>query len=193
MPRDKQFDVDEALDRAKLTFWKRGYDATSMAMLLKAMGINRGSFYGTFTSKHAVLLEALRRYDAIDRRRAINEVAEGRPPREAIAAVFEALIDPNKSLQGCHGCFLVNMALELAPKDRAVRAIVGAAFADIAGFFERLIAMGQQRGEISDKVDAQSAGQALLNQLSGLMVMVRSGAPQPMLRAVVRQATQLPE
>ena len=52
MPSTKQFDVEEALDRAVDTFWEHGYQATSMCTLLAEMGIQKGSFYATFSSKH---------------------------------------------------------------------------------------------------------------------------------------------
>ena len=48
MPRTKAFDVTDALDKAKDYFWAHGYESTSMDDLLKAMGINRGSFYDTY-------------------------------------------------------------------------------------------------------------------------------------------------
>ena len=53
MPWEKQFDIDEALQRAGETFWEKGYDATSMQDLMNAMGIQKGSFYGTYGSKKA--------------------------------------------------------------------------------------------------------------------------------------------
>jgi len=40
-------------------FWAEGYEATSMQDLVEAMGINRGSLYGTFGGKRALFLAAL--------------------------------------------------------------------------------------------------------------------------------------
>ena len=44
MPWEKTFDIDDAIARATEVFWAKGYEATSLADLLQAIGINKGSF-----------------------------------------------------------------------------------------------------------------------------------------------------
>ncbi len=191
MPWEKQFDVDQALKRAQNTFWAEGYEATSMDCLLQRMGINRGSFYDTFGSKRAVMIQALQRYYWQDRVPFFRGVVGGKPPREAIAAVFRSMIDPAAGRQARHGCFLVNSALEVAPKDKQVARIVRQAFTDIEKFFADLVRQGQKKGDIRKSLKPAEAGRALMNQLLGLMVLVRSRAPRPVLESVVKQAEQL--
>ncbi|NIQ96073.1 MAG: helix-turn-helix transcriptional regulator, partial [Desulfuromonadales bacterium] len=70
MARPREFDVDEALDRAMGVFWLKGYEGTSLQDLLKAMKIARGSLYKAFEDKHSIYLAALDRYDQ-------TEVEEG--------------------------------------------------------------------------------------------------------------------
>lgn len=191
MPWRKQFDVDQALDRALDTFWARGYKATSMGLLLQRMGINRGSFYDTFHSKHAVFLAALRRYDARNRAALLRAVAAGESPRRAIATIFRCMIDGSRGPQGRHGCLLVNSALEIAPRDKQVARLVRASFADTQKLFAALVRRGQKSGEFGKRLDAAEMGRTLMNQLVGLMVLVRSRAPQATLHSVVKQAERL--
>lgn len=51
MPRVKLFDQEKALQKAMEVFWEKGYNGTSLTDLTKALGIGKGSFYDTFTSK----------------------------------------------------------------------------------------------------------------------------------------------
>ena len=62
MSRPKEFNPDEALEKAMQVFWHKGYEATSMEDLLNAMDINRGSLYATFGGKRALFLKAMDRY-----------------------------------------------------------------------------------------------------------------------------------
>jgi TetR/AcrR family transcriptional repressor of nem operon len=191
MPWKKQFDVDEALERAKNTFWTVGYEAASINDLLTSMGINRASFYDTFKSKHDLMLTVLWRYDANERRVLLEAVKLDRTPREALVALFRALVDDTRGPLSRQGCFLVNAALELSPSDPDVAEIVEIAFADNEQFFMEQIRAGQQAGEISSEVDCEATACLLLAQYAGLMVLVRAGSPQPVLDAAVGQVEKL--
>lgn len=62
MARKKQYNEKEVLEKAMHVFWKNGYEATSMQMLEKEMGINKFSIYSSFGSKHGLFLESLKCY-----------------------------------------------------------------------------------------------------------------------------------
>lgn len=60
--RSKAFDVELALDAAMMTFWRHGYDRTTLDDLTAAMGIHRPSLYGTFGGKSQLFMRCLDRY-----------------------------------------------------------------------------------------------------------------------------------
>jgi TetR/AcrR family transcriptional repressor of nem operon len=187
VPWEKQFDVDAARERAMATFWARGYKATSMQDLLDAMGIQRGSFYGTFGSKRDILLDSLRRYDA-DRAKAFAELRRARTSVQAIEALFRRIADGRGLRGGPRGCFLVASASELAPGDPEVATIVNRAFADIESFLLAAIEEGMTRQEITASLDAATLARALLGMLLGMQVLARSGAERKVLASIADQA-----
>src|SRR6202012_4548440 len=63
--RPREFDMDEALDKAVRVFCERGYHATSVGDLTDAMELASGSVYKAFKDKHAVFLSAFDRYKAV--------------------------------------------------------------------------------------------------------------------------------
>src|SRR5213080_2599662 len=62
--RPREFDPDEALDRALEVFWGQGYEGTTLPELTAAMGINRPSLYAAFGNKEQLFRKALDRYGA---------------------------------------------------------------------------------------------------------------------------------
>src|SRR5260370_2609480 len=68
MARPKEFDRDEALQKAIGVFCNKGYAAASTDELMRAMKISRQSMYDTFGDKRQLYLEAFRPYvaDSID-------------------------------------------------------------------------------------------------------------------------------
>lgn len=60
--RPRGFDRDQALEAALMEFWRHGYEATSIATLTKAMGINPPSLYAAFGDKRRLFTAAVQRY-----------------------------------------------------------------------------------------------------------------------------------
>jgi AcrR family transcriptional regulator len=60
--RPRAFDIDEALDRAVLVFWSKGFEGASLDDLTEAMGISRPSLYRAFGNKEDLFYKALERY-----------------------------------------------------------------------------------------------------------------------------------
>ena len=190
MPWEKNFDVDGALDQATRLFWSRGYDATSMQALVDEMGINRGSLYDTYGDKRSLFIAALRRYDHRFRRDRLAQLEQEHTPKAAIQALFKgwvriAIDDPDRN-----GCFLTNTALEVAPRDAEIGAIVATSQRDTEKVFVRLIRNGQVSGEISNKIDPRQSARSLLATLMGLLVLARSRPESTLLTSIADSALE---
>jgi TetR/AcrR family transcriptional regulator, transcriptional repressor for nem operon len=107
----KQFDRNEALDRAMVTFWTRGYEATSIDDLVQATGIGRGSLYGTFGDKRQLFLAALDHYWNTVGMEMFAELPDPEA-RHAIERMFDALIRRASNPKLPRGCLFTNTSLE---------------------------------------------------------------------------------
>src|SRR5882724_9224474 len=60
--RPREFDIEQALERALQVFWRKGYEGASLADLTDAMGINRPSLYAAFGNKEELFRKVVDRY-----------------------------------------------------------------------------------------------------------------------------------
>lgn len=188
MPWEKQFDVNEVLDKAMQAFWSRGYEATSMHDLVDCTGINRGSLYATYSDKHALFLAALRMYDEKIRRKLLADLASSYGPREAVRQLFLAFTSQVSEKGGNRGCFLTNTALELAAHDPEAGKIVAHAQEQIEAFFAHMIRKGKAQGAVAPHVKPTETARGLLASLIGLVVLIRSRPERALLQTIVDDA-----
>jgi TetR/AcrR family transcriptional repressor of nem operon len=190
MAWQKQFDEEEVLQKAMKAFWSRGYAATSVQDLVRAMGINKGSIYGTYGNKRSLFIRALRYYNG-KRKALLAGLERSESSLSAIQGLFQSRIDEIFSDSERLGCFLTNTALELAAHDAEIRDIVAQRQMEIEGFFQRLIERGQADGEISDHLDPASAAQGLLASLFGILVLSRSRPEPYLLKSIADSAVAI--
>lgn len=191
MPWEKNFDVEQALNRAMQTFWARGYEATSIQDLVNATGVNRASLYATYGDKREIFLASLKKYDSSVRRKMLSELSNADRPREAIEAVFDKFISQSSNANANWGCLITNTALELAAHDAEIARFVNAAQDDMARFFEGMIERGKITGQIDAQVDAGQLARMILAILLGLLVMLRSRPDASYLNEIKSSALSL--
>jgi len=63
--RPREFEREDAIDKAMELFWEQGYEATGVAELCDRMGVGRQSLYNTFGDKESLFVEALSRYQQV--------------------------------------------------------------------------------------------------------------------------------
>ena len=60
--RPRTFDREEALKKAMLVFWEKGFEGTTMADLIAAIGMKAPSIYAAFGNKDALFREVVELY-----------------------------------------------------------------------------------------------------------------------------------
>lgn len=108
--RPREFDMDEALDRAVLVFWKRGYEGTSLTDLTAAMGISKPSLYAAFGNKEELFRRVLARYTSGPGGYAARALEE--PTARGVAeALLRGVVRTTTMPEGFGGCLTVQGAL----------------------------------------------------------------------------------
>ena len=139
MARPREFDADDALERATRLFWTKGFEQTSLDDLCAATGLGRSSLYAAFGDKRALYLAALARYEERSVAR-IAKAFDGRRLRQGLETFLAALIDDIVAGPGRSGCFIGNCAAELARLDRTAAARVRASLERIEAAFKQVLA-----------------------------------------------------
>lgn len=189
MARPRSFDEREVLNRALDTFWRQGYEATSMQDLVDAMGISRASLYNAFGSKHALFIEVLKHYEQQRMHQLVERLRDASVPAdEAIRTVLEHAAEDATAADG-PGCLMTNTATEMCARDTECAERVQSTFARIEVAFEDALRRGQAAGELH--VDAPRAtARFLTNSLQGLRVMAMAHPNPSALRDVVNVTMQ---
>jgi TetR/AcrR family transcriptional repressor of nem operon len=174
MARPREFDERSALQHAMQVFWRKGYEATSVADLLKATGLSKSSLYQTFTDKRTLFLSALDAYRQHRMTYLRTQLNDGRPARESIQGFFREILQHAADKERPYGCMNCNEAVELGPDDAEVRKLVAADFQAVEDLFCDAIQRGQRDGSIRNQENARTLARFLTVNLQGLQVMARA-------------------
>jgi TetR/AcrR family transcriptional repressor of nem operon len=188
MSRPREFDETVALQAAIDCFWHRGYQATSVRDLAASMGISGPSLYNAFGDKHDLFARALEHYLDSATRARIQRFEQTLPPKRAIRGFFDDVVARSVDDQERRGCFLINSALEVAPHDTKLGAIIAERLGEIEAFLHRSIRAAQRDGTVPREVSAKDAARLLLGVLLGIRVLARAKPDKALLEGMARAA-----
>ncbi len=172
MGRPREFDEQAVLDAAVQSFWKRGYEATSIRDLVKSTGLTGASLYNAFGSKQGLYEAALRRYHALT---AANLDLLARPgnARERIGRLLDFIADDELREASRRGCLVANASLEMAGQDDAVAELVRRNFQRLEKALEQILAEGQASGEIDANKSPRALARFIVTTIQGLRVVAK--------------------
>jgi NAD(P)-dependent dehydrogenase (short-subunit alcohol dehydrogenase family) len=173
MAGPREFDVDEAADRARDAFWAQGYASTSLPQLCAATGQSVGSLYKAFGSKEALHRAGLRRYltQAADQ---ATELLGGEDALAALRSWLAFAADGVCERGGRAGCYAVLVVAELGADLPEVARLVR----EHDQAMNSLIADALRRASLRADVDPTEGAGLLLAAVKGLIVQLNALAKQ---------------
>jgi AcrR family transcriptional regulator len=114
---------------AMMLFSEKGYDATSIADILRAANANSGSLYHFFPTKQDLLIEVLKMYRDGIGPMLLAPAWEGvSDPIEKVFALLARYRGMLAATDCFYGCPIGNLALEIHEPDPPVRALIAVNF-----------------------------------------------------------------
>ncbi len=112
MARNKEYIVEDVIEKAMNLFWRNGYQTTSMQMLEKEMGINKFSIYSSFGNKNGVFIESLKCY----KQKLNHLMTKLKVASNGISSIkdyFYEFIEFSRENEIAKGCLITNTANEI--------------------------------------------------------------------------------
>jgi AcrR family transcriptional regulator len=182
--RPRAFDRDEALDKALEVFWRQGYEASSIADLTRAMGINPPSLYAAFGNKESLFRQALDRY--VETRGVYLREAMARPTaRAAVETLMREGIARATDPDHPYPCMLVTGALACSEAAADVREEVAKRRGMLENTLRERFERGRAEGDLPDTADPAALASYVATICHGMSVQVAGGATREQLHQVV--------
>ena len=189
MPRPRQFDPEDVLDRSMHQFWSHGYHETSVDDLVDATGVRPGSLYNAFRGgKRELFLGSLERYSKLVVPEKLGDLERPGASVAEVRAYFDGLVSDLLSPEGRAGCLMVNTAMELAAEDSEVSHVVRGHMARLERNATRALRNAKRRGEVPGHIDPAAKATQLMATAMGLMVVGKTNPGKKVLETIVDAA-----
>lgn len=188
--RRLSFDRDAALKNAMMTFWKFGYETTSVSDLLAAMNISAPSLYTAFGDKERLFIEAVDEYVASYGDAFHSALYEAATAKEGMERMLRFAVIEHMRPGTPKGCLLVTAAATGSDSSLNVQQYLAKKRSEHRNLIKARIQQGLKDGDVAEDVDAQGLSYFYSTVLQGLSIQARGGAKRKSLEFVAALAMQ---
>ncbi|ANZ43353.1 TetR family transcriptional regulator [Lentzea guizhouensis] len=185
--RPREFDLDEALEKAMVLFWERGYDGASLTDLTERMGISRKSMYAAFGNKEELFRKALQRYSD-GTVTYIVEALQATTAREAAELFLTGSVCANTRPGSPAGCLGVQGALAAGETGQIARDILVDWRAQGQAHLRDRFARAVREGDLPADADPDLIARYVMTVANGMAVQAAGGATREQLLRVADAA-----
>ncbi|WP_050526422.1 TetR/AcrR family transcriptional regulator [Pseudorhodobacter aquimaris] len=153
MSRPTQYDREEALQKAMLIFWKKGYHATSLKDLEKGLNMKPGSIYCAFSNKENLYLLALELYVGRSVTRFQAHMDQAASPLTGLAEYLRGFARNGANGGAPQVCMLTKTLVDVTSTAPEIAAQAKIHLKQIRQAFADGFARAKAAGELSEKAD----------------------------------------
>ncbi len=156
-----------------------GYNAIGVQEICQHAAVRKGSFYHFFPSKRDLVIEALNRQWARQKRLVLDPIFnEPIPPLDRILKMFDVMAGHQAHIKQTYGrvfgCPFGTLAQELSTHDDLLRLTITAIFQSWAGYIEGALAEAVAAGDLPPTTPIETTAQSVLSYLQGIMLMAKT-------------------
>lgn len=189
--RPREFDREEALAKARDSFWAHGYEGTSISDLVDALGLSSSRIYAAFGTKEELFREAVELYRDGEGGAALRALQAGTTALESIEAMLRAAILTYTRPGRPPGCMVVTAAANCSADNAAVTNwLADYRRARTRAIHDRL-QRGVDEGDLSRIADVQMLADYFSALMSGLSTQARDGVSRGRLLALIPSAMRV--
>ncbi len=120
MSRTKSYSENTVLENAMHVFWENGYEATSVRLLEKEMGINQFSIYASFKNKKTLFIRSLKQYKEYVKIHVFKNLLQENAGLTDLEFFLYQAAESDITHKKKIGCFVVNTTAELGNSDEEI-------------------------------------------------------------------------
>jgi AcrR family transcriptional regulator len=185
--RPREFDVEQALDRAMELFWRKGYEGTSLSDLTETLGVTRPSLYAAFGNKEALFRAVLKRYEAkvvTYRPKALSAPTAQEVARELLVGAANVFGDKRNPA----GCLGIQGALASGEKADPIRRELIANRAVGEAAVRQRLKRAKAEGDLPPDANPAALARYLSAVVYGMAVLAAGGSNRKDLLPIAEQA-----
>ena len=187
--RPPRLNREDAIHRAMLLFWERGYEGTTLEALLEAMGgIKPPSFYNAFGSKEELFRAVTDRY-ACEYGRAGLDALEAAPTvRQGMAQMLRLSAEGFTRPGYPQGCLMLSSGAHCAPSSSGVEAHMAALRQQLPAALKARLHRAVTEGDLDASADISLIAAYYTTVLYGLAQGAADGEGRETLLKVAEHA-----
>ena len=172
MPRNRAFNQEDVVHKAMVTFWRRGYESTSLKDLEHATGLTTGSLYNSFEGKEQLFALCTDHYIESVVLRRIDQHLKGEDALEGLRGYAQEIVRALGDTRYT-GCLLLDAHRDLAQLSPKVAGIIRRGQRKLDKAILDAFQTAFDDGSLSPEVDIDSSARQYGLMLAGLLASSR--------------------
>jgi len=186
--RPREFDREKALQSAMLLFWRKGFYATSIYDLCKAIGVNTPSLYAAFGNKESIYTEAVALYMKVTEDLLWGYLENGSNAREGMRDLLMATAKELTTAKAHPtGCFVTLATIDEDMPPSVSKVILEAR----RGWLETIrkhIRKAVKAGELPSSIDVNGMSRSFQAIVQSIGIQSHDGASRADMESMVEAA-----